>query len=86
MFDNSGWSTYDTLNSGLPSNTVVDIAEDSEGNKWIATNYFFTGSGWIKEGGLAKFDGSNWIVYDTSNSNIPTNNINCIAIDHLPLD
>ena len=80
-FDDSGWTAYDTLNSGLTSNTVVDIAEDSNGNKWIATQYHW-GPGWIFHGGLVKYDGLNWTVYDTSNSNIPTNHLNCIAIDN----
>ena len=69
---------YDTLNSGLPTNSINDIAEDSGGNKWIAT-----GLPWESNGGLVKFDGSNWTVYDTSNSDLPSNYITCIKIDDL---
>ncbi|MBK8581055.1 MAG: T9SS type A sorting domain-containing protein [Flavobacteriales bacterium] len=43
---------------------------DGLGNKWVGTNY-----------GLAKFDGTNWIVYTTSNSDLPSNNILSLAID-----
>jgi hypothetical protein len=41
------------------------------GNKWIGT--------W--GGGLAKFDGVNWIVYNTSNFGLPDNYVSAIAID-----
>jgi hypothetical protein len=32
-------------------------------------------------GGLAKFDGVNWTVYNTSNSGLPSNDVSAIAID-----
>ena len=41
---------------------VNSIAIDGSGNKWIGT--------W---NGLAKFDGTNWTVYNTSNSGLPEN-------------
>ncbi len=36
---------------------------------------------WDKGGGLAKFDGVNWTVYNTSNSGLPDNHVYAIAID-----
>jgi ligand-binding sensor domain-containing protein len=48
------------------------IAIDEQGNKWIGT----------VNGGLAKFDGVNWTVYNTSNSGLPSNLVPwAIAID-----
>jgi hypothetical protein len=48
------------------------IAIDEEGgSKWIGTY----------GGGLAKFDGVNWTVYNTSNSKLPDNRVYAIAID-----
>ena len=32
-------------------------------------------------GGLAKFDGTNWTVYNTSNSGLPDNDVSSLAID-----
>jgi ligand-binding sensor domain-containing protein len=32
-------------------------------------------------GGLAEFDGSNWTVYDTTNSGLPNDGVQSIAID-----
>ena len=48
---------------------------DSMGNKWIGTSGYFGG------GGLAKFDGKSWTVYDTSNSHLPNNTVLSVAID-----
>ena len=42
---------------------VTSIAIDGSGNKWIGTD----------DGGLAKFDGTTWTVYTTSNSGLPNN-------------
>jgi len=58
---NGDFIIYDKLNSGLPSNWVNAIAIDGQGNKWIGTN----------GGGLAKFDGVSWTVYNSSNSGLP---------------
>jgi ligand-binding sensor domain-containing protein len=67
----SGATTfYNKCNSGLPDNNIHCIAIDAMGNKWIGT-----------ELGLAKFDGSNWRVFNTSNSQIPGDYICSIAID-----
>jgi hypothetical protein len=45
---------------------------DSYNNKWVA----------VYNGGIAKFDGSNWTIYNTSNSGLPDNKIWSIAVDH----
>ena len=52
---------------------VNAIAIDGQGNKWIGTN----------GGGLVKFDGVNWTVYNTWNSGLPDNNVRSIVIDRL---
>ncbi|RPI13088.1 MAG: hypothetical protein EHM58_19165 [Ignavibacteriae bacterium] len=57
---NPQWIVYTTTNSGLPSNNIFPIAIDTNNIKWIGTSQ-----------GLAKFDGANWIVFDTSNSPLP---------------
>jgi ligand-binding sensor domain-containing protein len=55
----------------LPDDWVTAIAIDVQGNKWIGTY----------RGGLAKFDGINWTVYDIWNSKLPSNTVFSIAID-----
>jgi ligand-binding sensor domain-containing protein len=79
-FDGVNWTVYNTSNSNLPSNSVNAIAIDRQGNKWIGTGPYWNGSDWVG-GGLAKFDGVNWTVYNTLNSNLPSNDVRAIAID-----
>ncbi len=50
--------------------TSVDF--DSYNNKWVS----------VYDGGIAKFDGSTWTIYNTSNSGLPDNKIWSIAVDH----
>ncbi len=63
--ENGQWVTYDTQNSGLPNNRVLDLLEtrgtDNSTTLWIATN----------GGGLATLKNGQWTVYDTKNSGIP---------------
>ncbi|MDD2563387.1 MAG: T9SS type A sorting domain-containing protein, partial [Salinivirgaceae bacterium] len=58
-------------NSGLPVNEIKCVAIDQHGTKWIGTY----------GGGLAKFDDTDWKVYNTSNSGLPYNSVCTIAID-----
>ncbi len=55
----------------MPNNTIRALDIDAQGNKWIGTY----------GGGLARFDGVNWTVYDTSNSELPDNRLYYLAID-----
>lgn len=62
---------YDKTNSGLPDLYVKSVMIDTQGIKWIGT----------LDGGLCRFDGTDWTVWNTSNSAIPHNSINAIAFD-----
>jgi ligand-binding sensor domain-containing protein len=64
---------FDSSNSELPSwetTQIKDIAIDGHGNKWFAT-----------DGGLAFYNDTTWTIYNTSNSDIIDNRVNCITID-----
>ncbi len=66
---------YNKHNSAIPSVFLSALAIDSIGNKWIGTVDGKTG--------LVRFDGNNnWSVYNTSNSPIPSNDVNCVAINN----
>lgn len=58
---------YNTGNSNLPSNNIIELAVDSKNNLWIGT-----------ENGLVKFDGTEWNII-----NLPLNQkfIRYLAID-----
>lgn len=71
-YNDTSWTFYNTLNSGLTDNSIRSIAIDRYNNKWIGT--FF--------GGLFKFDGdTSWTSYNTFNSNIPDDFVKAIDFD-----
>jgi len=70
VFSQQAWTVYNTINSGLPDNSVRSVAIDGSGKKWIATDY-----------GLAVFNDTTWIVYQTNNSGLPDNAVRSIVID-----
>ena len=80
-FDGTHWTHYNTSNSGLPANYVTAIEIDQEGNLWIGTGNNYPFGNIDKGGGLVKFDGINWAVFDTSNSNLPSNDITSLLFD-----
>ncbi len=50
---------------------ATDIAFDSLNNKWVSTGF----------NGLAKLTGNTWTVFDTLNSNIPSNRVWSVTVD-----
>ncbi len=69
--DNNETLFWDSTDMGLPIGRVYSLDIDKNNNIWIA-------SAWE---GLFKFDGINWEVFDTSNSDIPSDELSCVAID-----
>lgn len=62
---------YNKLNSGLPINSVSSLALNPQTQElWIGTN----------GGGLAKFDGQQWVVFNETNSGLARDWINCLAL------
>ncbi|MEP7264481.1 MAG: T9SS type A sorting domain-containing protein, partial [Bacteroidota bacterium] len=60
-----------SINTPLPQGNIADIAFDTLGNKWIAT-----------EQGLYKYDGTTWTVFDTSNTAMMGNWVNSLLMDN----
>lgn len=69
-FNGTQWTTLTMQNSGLPANTINDVAREENGTLWVATN-----------NGLAKLYDHEWTVYNTSNSALMVDVIKCITID-----
>src|SRR6185437_1911659 len=66
--DEFGRQTWETEN-GLPQNTVHSILQSRDGYIWVAT-----------EGGLARFDGVKFVVYNAQNTPaLKSNNIRTLA-------
>jgi hypothetical protein len=76
------WIVYDKTNSPLPSNKINWVQQDRNGTYWIACSPEYI-SGSPIGGGLVKFDGYIWQVYNTSNSPLPNNNIDFLVIDSM---
>ncbi|MBL7884787.1 MAG: T9SS type A sorting domain-containing protein [Bacteroidia bacterium] len=57
----------------FPASVKTCIKIDALGNKWIGT----------QNRGLIKFDGTNFVLYDTSNCAIPAMSVNDLAFDSL---
>ena len=66
--DELSYQTWQTEN-GLPQNTVHSILQTSDGYIWLAT-----------EGGLVRFDGFKFVVFDSRNTAaLRTNNVRSLA-------
>ena len=72
LFSQSDWVNYQISNTMFPSNPYKHITIDSNGNKWIAT----------QNNGLLRFDGTNWEVFNTTNTPALTSNM----INHVFFD
>ena len=79
-YDGTGWSYYNVDNSNIGSKNIKDLAFDHNGNLWLATRPYYDGNSFVG-GGLVKKENNNFVVYDKSNSSIPSNYINAVAVD-----
>lgn len=59
------------ISAGFPSNTVVDIVVEEDGNAWVATDW-----------GLCRLQAGEWSVLQMDNSGLPDNYLRCLALDH----
>lgn len=85
-FDGVMWTVYNRQNSGLPSDSVSLLVVDDSGNLWASVKYEWFGLGlyayWALDGkGLIRFDGSAWTVYDTTNSDLPSDVVTALSLD-----
>jgi hypothetical protein len=55
----SGWTNYNTTNSGLVGNQVYCVAIDARGNKWFGSVLKVNNS----HSGISEFDGLSWTTY-----------------------
>ncbi len=76
-FDGSTWTTFDSLNSPLPSNSVLDLSIDRNGILWFSVYSYTTHSYQI-----GKFDGVNWSFYSPLDFCVPnTKYITKVRVD-----
>lgn len=68
-FDEKACTVYSISPSGLSNISCISI--DKNGDKWIASS----------EGGLAKFDGTDWTTFDPPVSALWSRDVSCFIID-----
>ena len=66
--NNSSFTVYDTSNSPLPSDYILDVIPDPGGGIWIGTT-----------AGLVRFDGTSWTIFNQANTGMPGTNVSGIA-------
>jgi ligand-binding sensor domain-containing protein len=77
-FNNGVFIPYNGENTGITSiNWSWDIDFDSKGNKWFVAGNLYSDS----LGGLIKYDGNTWSIYDKHNSEIADHQFGALAID-----
>ncbi len=75
LHPNNTWNVYNEENSLLPGNSITAIQFEKKDS---LTTLIWVGT----DNGLLKIDGSQWTVYNTSNSNLTGGNtIVCLLID-----
>ncbi|SEH04268.1 ligand-binding sensor domain-containing protein [Candidatus Venteria ishoeyi] len=82
-YDNR-WINFTIDNSELPGNRINSLLYDQEGGLWIATSSYFDHEQQQKVGGgLAhKLSNSQWVIYNKTNSPLPTNDITSLYLDN----
>ncbi len=68
-----GWQLW-AGSAPIKETTIVRVGDFAAKWIWVGSNPI--------GGGLAKFDGTNWTVYDTDNSGLPDNHVEVITIDN----
>jgi ligand-binding sensor domain-containing protein len=114
VYDKTGWTNYNSGNSGLSDTRYSVIAEDKSDHLWFAggnysgglveydglttwTQHYLSGIPdpmvfaiavgvdnrvWAgSRAGLSVYNGSSWTTYNTSNSDLPNDRVESIAID-----
>ena len=69
----NNFTEYTIMNSGLPDNSVVDIELDQYGQPWFIS----PAAGLVQDTDV----GGPWIIYNNTNSGIPSNALNCIEMN-----
>ena len=71
-FDGENWTVYDTLNSNIPSNYIIDLDIDKENRIWLGSP---------DVNGLIMYDLFQWNIYDSTNSDYPSKPVINIELD-----
>ncbi len=79
LYNGVDWENIKT--NSISANVVTDIEIDMKSKVWVCNGHY--GDGLISKGtrGVSGYDGSNWINYNSSNSDLISDNITSIGVD-----
>lgn len=83
LFSQKKFKIFDTINAPLLTNIPIYIIQDRDNSYWIAFFNEYLPSGGYKGGGIMRFDGINWQIFNSANSPLHDYDFNAIAIDSL---
>ena len=69
QFDGSAWTLYNTLTSGIISNSTRALVVDGNNMVWVGT-----------DAGISRFDGSEWTTF-TSGDGLADDDVRALALD-----
>ena len=75
-FDGVNAVLFNMSNAPFPSNNILSVEIDGNGNVWFISKSVTTTAH-----AVIKYDGSNWTIYNSSNSGIPYFDITTLGID-----
>lgn len=78
QYNGSAWQAFTMNNSGLLTNELACLAKDVDGSIWVGSHRDPMSS--AGEDGLFRYDGTEWTIYNTDNSELPNNRIRDIVI------
>jgi ligand-binding sensor domain-containing protein len=77
--ENNGFTCWSNFEGYIPADRVYDLAFDSNGGLWVATNGVGNG---VAHGGITHFDGTTWTTWTSANSPLPYDDMRGIVVDH----
>ena len=76
VFDGAHWKSFTKYNSDIPRENISVIFQDANGTLWLGSR-----AGVFGGGGLLRYDGQDWKVFDKKNTGggLPNNDITTIT-------
>lgn len=78
-FDGTDWTVYTADNSDLTNNSILSLTLDNTGNLWVGA--CGNSGAPVAWGGLARFNGTDWVTYRASNSALPSDWVITLSVD-----
>jgi sugar lactone lactonase YvrE len=71
---------YTLDDADLTSDEIDDVAVDSDGNVWFATQPYWDGEGYVGGGVSVRLSSGQWLTYTTANSGLASDHVAAVAL------